>query len=198
MGHRTNALSLRVHKLTHWPSNVRHQFLTNYVKHIFQHQLVGEPGIRASTTGIWINVTLFNQNQPGLPSVNEHPRVSDPVLNLRDYKIDETQLGRWDAKMSTKAQYHYFYKNAFADVPIKSLVQAMNQPDPVTGKPKGGAATTTLAALQIYKDMPIHLKINIIKNPLMNAQVCADYVAKHMETGKPLSRIYKSLLSKLS
>ncbi|KAJ3057020.1 hypothetical protein HK097_001504 [Rhizophlyctis rosea] len=196
MGHRTNALALRVHKLIHWPSNVRHYFLTNYVKHIFQHQLVGEPGIRASTNGIWINVTLLNQS--GAQNVNEHPRVLDPVLELRDYKIDETQLGRWDAKMSQKAQYHKYYKNAFANVPIKSLVQAMNEPDPVTGKPKGGAATTTLAALQIYKDVPIHLKINIIKNPLMNAQVCADYIAKQMEAGRPLSRVYKSLLSKLS
>ncbi|KAJ3044305.1 hypothetical protein HDV00_002625 [Rhizophlyctis rosea] len=195
MGQRTHPLSLRLRMLINWPSNVRHPFLAKYIKHIFQQHLIGEPGIRASTTGIWVNVTVLDQlgNQP----VKNHPRVQEPVLNLRDYKLSDA-LGRFEKRGKTLATAsNLYYRDVFRDVPYKSLAEALAAPDPVTGKPQGGAGTGTLAALHIYKDVPVHLKVNIIKNPLLNAQVLADYIAKTMSEGRPLSRIHKQLLSKM-
>ena len=60
---RTNANALRLKTLINWPSNVRHEFLSDYIKHIFQNHLINEPGIRSSLTDVTINLTILQENE---------------------------------------------------------------------------------------------------------------------------------------
>ncbi|KAJ3293971.1 hypothetical protein HK104_004071 [Borealophlyctis nickersoniae] len=199
MGQRTNPLSLRVRGLINWRSNVRHPFLTKYIKHVFQHYIVSEPGIRASTSGIWINLTLLEQSGSSHRPARSHPLVVDPFINLRNTKVEEA-LGRHERIVKAFGHLPRFYysKDIFANErDYTSFIEALKANDPKTGKPLGGAGTGTLAALHIYRDVPIHLKVNVISNPLLDATICADYVAKNLKKGASMTRIYKNLLARM-
>ncbi|KAJ3406798.1 hypothetical protein HDV05_005825 [Chytridiales sp. JEL 0842] len=209
---RTNPISLRLRGLLNWPSNVRHPFLSNYIKHIFQQHIVAEPGIRASTTGIWINVTVFG-NVDG--KLLEHPKIKDPVLEFGRVKI-ERALGKAErriAEISGPSSKNVYLKNLFeglptTPVPKRPIGEAALQPkdpnatvetyDAVSPLLNRAKSDGTLEALQIYRNTPIHLQINIIKNPMLNADVMAQYIASQLKSGKNLTRIYKTMLQKLN
>jgi hypothetical protein len=55
-----------------------------------------------------------------------------------------------------------------------------------------------LEALQFYRDSDVHLRVNVIRNPLLSADVCAQFLAKGLSRDVPLPKLYKNLLSKLS
>ena len=167
-----------------WPSNVSHPFLQQYVSHIFQHALVGTPGIRASTSQIWINVTLFQISSQN--SIRDHPKVKNPVLDFHlNPKLNlKKSLGRLETRTRSLTSSHPFYKPIFKQIPYKDLVEA-------------GLEGGNEAALQIYKNIPIKLKINIISNPLLNAEIMAKHVAGALQKGVPLARVFKTYLKSM-
>lgn len=120
---RTNPIALRLKTLVNWSSNVRHQFLSKYIKHIFQQHLIAEPGIRASTTGIWINVTLLEQQQSVV--ADSHPYVKKPVLDLKKYGFQHL-LKNHDREEATKLYESTFgrkelrVRNLIKGAPIKA------------------------------------------------------------------------------
>jgi hypothetical protein len=182
MGRRTNPLSLRVGGLLNWPTNTPSPFLSSYIKHIFQDYFIAEPGIRSSTKGIWVNVTLFGNKE----KVQNHPKVLSPTLNFQNAQLQEA-LGRLETRVNNLTQGHYYFKNIFDSVDAKSLVEARQK------------EFGNLGALGIFNDnQPIHLKVNVISNPLLNAQILADYTAKSMKDGKSLPFIYKEVLNKMA
>jgi hypothetical protein len=82
------------------------------------------------------------------------------------------------------AHNHFYYKQIFKGVQWRSFIEA--------SKVDGQVDANT--ALQIYRDAPVHLRVNIISNPLLNANVFAKYVAKRMSEGGKLSMIFKDML----
>jgi hypothetical protein len=205
---RTPALALRLKGLVNWPSNVRHPMLSQYVKHIFQNHIVSEPGIRASTTGIWINVTVLEapMHPLGLKNsvpLDQHPKVKSPVLDFRTVKL-ENCLGHLETRIkhllsgfekevtdkdgnteTIKKDGHFYYKALAKGAPSHPLAAKNFEQDP-------------MQALQIYRNTPVHLKLNIIKNPLFDAQVLAEYVARGLTANeRALPRIFKQLLAKM-
>ncbi|KAL3896450.1 MAG: hypothetical protein SGCHY_004067 [Lobulomycetales sp.] len=79
---RANPVALRLRILRGWPGNVRHAFLSAYVKHIFQHSLVAPPAIRASTSGIWVSLTLLDADKSAMQA---HPLLRDKKPSI-DFK----------------------------------------------------------------------------------------------------------------
>ncbi|KAI8589404.1 hypothetical protein BDZ88DRAFT_396021 [Geranomyces variabilis] len=175
---RTNPLALRLRGLVNWPGNVRHQLLSNYVKHLFQHTAVSEPHVRASTVGIWINVSVLSH-----PSLKSHPTIADPVLDFRNSKPLQA-LGRVDRRVDKLAKTHFYYRDLFKGLG-KNPVEAL------------GGKDDPLTALAIYRDTPINLRVNVVSNPLLDAQVCANYIVKQLEKGKPMNKIYRDLLTNM-
>ena len=184
MGRRANPLALRLKSVMNWPSNVSHPLLQQYVRHIFQHSLVATPQIRASTSQIWINVTLFeiDSNNP----LKLHPKVKQPVLDfhLNPQLNLKKASSRMEQRMKSLTNSHPFYKPIFKRIPYKDLVEA-------------SLVSGTSEALQIYKRIPIKLKINIIKNPLLNAEIMAKHCANALQKGVPLQRIFKTYLKSM-
>ncbi|KAJ3289669.1 hypothetical protein BCR33DRAFT_716255 [Rhizoclosmatium globosum] len=201
---RTHPLSLRLRGLINWPSNVRHPVLASYVRHIFQNQLVAEPGIRASTTGLWVNVTVFGEDHSKLL---QHPKISGSSPEQRSINFSSVSivdaLGRGERRISELAgskSKKEFHKALFKDVPQTELVKERTQEKYNGTSPLLARAQKdgVLDALQVYRDVPIHLQVNIIRNPILNAEILAQYVAKQLSQNKQLPRIYKSLLGKLT
>ena len=117
MGRRSNPLSTRVGRLISWPSNVSHPFLSSYLSHIFQECIVASPGIRSSTTGVWINLTLF----PALPKAKEkadytHPKIREPVLDFQGIGLSSV-LGRFEERTRMLGQAHKFFQTQFKGGP---------------------------------------------------------------------------------
>ncbi|KAJ3018794.1 hypothetical protein HKX48_002611, partial [Thoreauomyces humboldtii] len=176
---RTNPIALRLRGLVNWPGNVRHQLLSDYVKHIFQHTITSEPHVRASTTGIWVNVSVLKSD-----SLAHHPKLTtDPTIDFRNVRPLQA-LGRVDRRVDKLASQHLYFRDIFKGK-TKNPLQAL------------GAKDDPLPALHIHRDTPIHLKVNVISNPLLDAQVCAHYIANGLKANKPMSKIYKTLLSKM-
>ncbi len=195
---RTPSIALRLRGLVNWPGNVRHPFLANYVKHIFQHYEIAEPAIRASTTGIWINVTVLQHN--GTPNAADHPKVQNQILDFHNIDL-ENALGHVENRIKLYTQGgiarqgtdrekpvdgHRYFKKISTGTPGHLLAANDMQADP-------------LAALQLYKNVPIHLRVNVINNPLLDAQCLAHFIAKH--TQKKIGnfqKVYKMLLQSLN
>lgn len=96
MGRRTNPIGIRVGSMLSWPATTHHPMLERYVSHIFQHLLVSKPCIRASTTEIWINVTLLDTQLEAA----KHPRVIKPILDLRGVDLG-VALGKLEQRTLT-------------------------------------------------------------------------------------------------
>lgn len=173
MGRRTNPLGLRVGHLINWHSDISHPFLSKYLKHIFQHYVTNTPAIRASTSGIWVNLTILKDKQ----DPNDHPRVKNPVLDFRSCDVQKA-LGYYEKRTRSLAGSHYYYKTIFKNVEYKNLMEMFKPHE----------------ALQL-PDAPVHLKINVIENPLYNADICAQQVASQLKEGVLLSKIFKSMLT---
>ncbi|KAJ3318570.1 hypothetical protein HDV06_003003 [Boothiomyces sp. JEL0866] len=182
MGRRTNPFSLRLRGLINWPSNVSHPWLQSYIRHIFQHSFVAIPQIRSSTSGIWVNVTLLQTEEHPL---NQHPKVIENVLDFRGANLQKA-AGRLETRTRKLTHKHSYFAPVFAKIKNKSLIAAASR----DGTPN--------EVLQIYRDAPIHLKINIINNPLLSADIASQHVASALKMGVPISRIFKTYLQKLS
>ncbi|KAJ3165308.1 hypothetical protein HK101_000246 [Irineochytrium annulatum] len=204
-GRRSNPLALRLPSLLSWPSNVRHPLLSQYIKHIFQPHLVAEPGIRASTTHIWCNVTLHGDAQ----KIFDHPRYKNRLLDFTHVDVGKC-LGRAELRFAECASDSCgtgYYRELFKDVEKSSITRlkydaasdAMVEHTFEGTSPTVARARTegTLGALRIYRDRPIQLIINVISNPVLSADVMAQYVAGELREGKQLARVYKGLLGKI-
>ncbi|KAJ3099784.1 hypothetical protein HDU97_002762 [Phlyctochytrium planicorne] len=196
---RSNPLSLRLRGLINWPSNVRHPVLSQYIKHIFQDFIVAEPGIRSSTTGLWVNVTLFGPRD----LLDKHPKLKNPVLDFSKSKLDKA-LGRAELRIAniSASDKNVFLNSLFKDVPKTKLTRFKGteaeefegiSPTVLRAQREG-----VLNALRIYRDTPIHMQINVINNPILNADVMAQYIAKQLALNRTLPRIYKTILKRLN
>ncbi|KAI8812330.1 hypothetical protein BJ742DRAFT_54295 [Cladochytrium replicatum] len=254
---RTHPVALRLRTLVNWPSNVRHAFISSYVKHIFQQNMVGVPGIRASTMGIWVNVTVFSagpfshpkvptlpaeaarasqfskeiEDEGGAAEVTEaassktaapsassvsvpepeghRPKLSSSPAYIEFRNVDLTQaLGRFETRVRNlslkegKVDYylgpnpeastkpHPYYYPLLSSISAPSVMSAAAfGPNPSPEK--------TLEALQIFKDVPIHLRVNVISNPILNAEVFAQFVAKQLKGGRPMMYLQRNILQKI-
>ncbi|KAJ3012762.1 UNVERIFIED_CONTAM: hypothetical protein HDU68_001037 [Siphonaria sp. JEL0065] len=199
---RSNPLALRLRGLINWPSSVRHPVLSQYVKHIFQEHLVAEPGIRASTTGLWVNVTVFSDDNSKLMA---HPKVhgKERCLTFSSVNIIDA-LGRGEkriSELSGSSSKNGFYQTLFKDVqPKPELIKERTQVKYLGTSPLLARVEKegVLEALKIYRDVPIHLQVNVIQNPVLNAEILAQYVVRQLAANKQLPRIYKSVLQKLT
>jgi hypothetical protein len=176
MGRRSNPLSLRLKGLTNWPSNVQHPFLQQYCKHLFQHSLVATPHIRASTNQIWINLTILNPD-------SSHPKLKNQTLDFRGANLLDA-VGDLEKRIRTLTHNHPYYRSMFKGIQPKSLLEA-------------GILSGVNDALQLYRDTPISLKINVISNPLLNAEIMAQDVAKQLNSNAPLSKVFKQYLKSM-
>ncbi|KAJ3396390.1 hypothetical protein HDU92_003232 [Lobulomyces angularis] len=200
---RTNPVSNRLKNLINWPGDVRHPFISKYIKHIFQHYIVGEPGIRSSTTGIWVNVTVLQLE--GMNASN-HPKVKKPVLDFSRHRFEESIFGR--NELRTKNLLHgvpkvtasgrTMYKTDDKGNPTKEVDRRMHhyygrltelKTPPANLLEALGGKEKLVEALGIYRDKPINLKVNVISNPILNANILAKYVASEMGKGISLSRV---------
>lgn len=180
---RTNPLALRVGRLISWPSNVSHPLLSEYIRHVFQGFLVSEPGIRSSLSETWVNVTVFGDPQ----RMSQHPLFKDPILRWNKSELEpEKALGKLEQRLLGLTETHPHIKNMFKDMPKKSLVHLSTSMHGISG------------ALGMFKDRPIRLKINFIQNPLLDAEILAQYVALHMSKRTSLASVYKDLLKKMA
>jgi hypothetical protein len=182
---RTNPLALRVGKLISWPSNVSHPLLSEYIRHVFQGFLVSEPGIRSSLSETWVNVTVFGDAD----RMSQHPLFIDPCLrwnNNREKHDPEKALGKLEQRLLGLAESHPHIQKMFQNIPKKSLVHLSTKMHGISG------------TLGMFKDRPIQLKINFIQNPLLDAEILAQYVALHMSKRVPLAVIYKDLIKKMA
>ncbi|KAI9104104.1 hypothetical protein DFS34DRAFT_306708 [Phlyctochytrium arcticum] len=185
---RTNPLALRLKGSLNWPGNVRHQFLSNYVRHAFQDFVVTEPHIRSSTTGIWINCVILPRQPTSSPS---HPFIQKPVLDFRNASfVKEAEekiqtLGRIQTRVDRVASAHKYFSPLFAGK-ATNFVTALD------------GLSEPLKALQIHRDVPIKLNVTVLSNPLLNADVCAAYIAENLSNGKPINKMYRQLLNSLS
>ncbi|KAI9327001.1 hypothetical protein BDR26DRAFT_924123 [Obelidium mucronatum] len=197
---RSNPLALRLRGLINWPSNVRHPLLASYVRHIFQEHLVGEPGIRASTTGLWVNVTIFAENYDRLL---EHPKLQNGALSFSSVNI-ASALGRSEQRITeitAEGSKVPFQQALFKNVqPRVELTKERTQAKYTGTSPLVARAEQdgVLEALKIYRDTPIHLQVNVIRNPILNAEILAQYVANQLAANQQLPRIYKNILQKLT
>jgi hypothetical protein len=169
---RTPAIALRLKGLVNWPSNVRHPFLIQYVKHIFQDYTISEPQIRSSTGGIWINVTMLEGAEP-------HPKAGK-FLDFSNTKPEDAP-GRLEKRIRSAFNNISYFKTMKQDFP-SSLLEARK------------ANENPMAALDIHRTTPIHLRVNVVKNPLMDAQLCANFVAKTLRKDERIMpRLFKAL-----
>jgi hypothetical protein len=184
MGRRTNPLSLRVGGLLNWPSNVFSPFLNQYLKHCFQGALMSTPGLRSSTQGLWINLTVYGP----LAKTKDHPLARNPQLSHLTQSADLSQaLGRLETRLQNLSTGHHYFKDIFSPVPSKSLVEA--------GLSEFGPLGTL--GLFLKENKKIHLRVNVVSNPLLNAEVLAQYTAHHLKEGKSLGSVYRELLQKM-
>lgn len=189
MGRRTNPLALRLQHLINWPSNIRHPFLSAYVKHIFQDYLIAEPGIRSSTNGIWINLTVFKRQTDRVP-IEQHPKFLDRKLDFDKVqrKVEEGKAdvrGLEDKKIGKLKAFHPYFNALYAGDD--------------EGKPSGHRTSTPISdpAIPYLPRGPIHLRFNVITNPLLNAQICAQYAVEQLKKGRNLQAVVKGISAKM-
>ena len=191
MGRRTNPLSLRVGRLLNWPSNVTSPFLSSYVKHIFQGLLVSEPGLRATATGeITVNVTVFGQGADG------HPRILNPALDFSSLSLPEA-LGRMETRIENMTSKHHYFKDVFASSSAGSLAQETERRFGTLGAIGIFPQQFSLASGSTQKQPIVNLKVNVIRNPFLNADIMAQYIARRLENGDSLGRVYRELLANM-
>ena len=165
-----------------WPSNVRHPMLDRYMRHVFQDTIVGNIGIRSSTQGIWVNVTLLNNEAK---AIDQHPLVKEPWIDMRNASVSQAK-GRTEQRIHNRATSHSFYKPMFADLSHKSLLEKLELD-----------STHKQHSLGIYRDCAIHLRINIIRNPMLDASILAQHVSRQLKANKSLASVFRGLQTKL-
>lgn len=84
-----------------------------------------------------------------------------------------------------QATVHSDYRKIFK-FPFKNLLQA-TQANP-------GEWGETHHALQIYRNVPIMLCVNLAANPLVSADLFSQYVGKRIQEGMSVKRIFKDCL----
>lgn len=171
---------------------------------------MAEPGIRASTSGIWVNVTLLEQRGGEAIEAKRNPLIMDPVLDMKEY----TDWGKEKAA-EEESGFDFIYgrnelrvRNLLHGARARPTEKQIGKPHVFYGRLSKNAPLNQMEALglrddfaralQIYKDTPIHLRLNVIKNPLLNADVLAQFVAQELSRGVPLPKLHKSLLMKIS
>jgi hypothetical protein len=92
---------------------------------------------------------------------------------------------RIESRQQDLLHFHEYYRKEFKGLKFKTLTEAAK---------KDGV----LAGLHIYRDTDIELKVNVINNPLLNAEIMSQVCADAMQEGVPLSRVFKTFLSSMA
>lgn len=211
---RTNSIALRLKGMINWPGTVRHPFLSSYVKHIFQHYVTNEPGIQSSISGITINVSILQEIDG--PDASSHPKVLNPVIDLSKHSYSNDILGRSEKRVQNLLHFtEHKYRNLPLGVKNSLKVRKNNghhyyarlagyqpgtenkDPPPLNMLDALDAKVDLAKALHVHhENKKIALNVNIITNPLMDAQILSRWIAKHCNAGKTLASIHKELLLK--
>ncbi|KXS19981.1 hypothetical protein M427DRAFT_142864 [Gonapodya prolifera JEL478] len=267
---RINPISLRVKHLINWPSSVIHPAITSYLGHIFQDYFTATPHIRASQSGIYVNLTVLQTSRD--PPVERHPKWDNPKLDFTVMDMRGTE-GLMERRAYQARAGHFYYrivaknkvKSAFQKAldadgrqldaagifrrpngrilideeerrtlglrraplaewarvkhtsqmaeDVSDLLAAMGQRPVVSlaGEGSGSTSTSTSTATgagegagagQGYAISPdassiIHLRFNVIRNPLLNGEILAQYVAYLVSRNVPLARIYRTLMTSM-
>jgi hypothetical protein len=184
---RCNPVGLRLKVASQWPSTLSHPLLSAYLMHLFQHHSPTPPSIRSSTSGgVWVNMTVLEDPKAPLP-LAAHPKVQDPLLDwtgggVQDREAVRTSYGKVEGRLFTMARQHHHFRDVFAGRAPAFLERE---------------EATYAQLVSLYARQPVSLRLNVIRNPLLSAQVCADVVGKSLGRGANLARVHKSLLASL-
>lgn len=215
MARKTHSLALRVKHLINWPSNIRHPFLTRYIKHVFQGFIIAEPAIRSSANGVWINLTVLardgydsaNREYSREPvSLEKHPLYVKPELDFKDANF-EAAKGKMAKLIGELQSWHRYYKTlepksdpVFTKDRKPSLLTLLT-PSYMMLNTDMAAKRLPLAhnykEMQLYFEKPIHIKYNVVRNPLINAEILAKYVAEQMGRGRSVLALKSNLIQRL-
>jgi hypothetical protein len=91
-------------------------------------------------------------------------------------------LGKTEKRMRAFTHHDIYHSKTFKGVSLRTFADTQKTPN---------------EALHIYRQVPINLRVNVITNPLLNAQILAKYVAKRILHRDQLSTVFKHLLKKM-
>jgi hypothetical protein len=130
MGRRTNPLGLRIKGMLNWTSSVRYPLLQEYIRHLFQKEIVGPVGVRSSTSGIWVNVTLLGGQG--------HPKFKETVIDWRSIENVNGMEGRVSRRCASLIRGDVYYKKVLSEqsmglqmyknVPIRMQINHIQNP----------------------------------------------------------------------
>jgi hypothetical protein len=206
MGRRINPISLRIKTTLNYPSDCRNAFINNFLKHVFQDYLISKPGIRSNLSKSWINLTIFDP----IGNLEKHALFQSKVLDFNNINIKNTKnknLIRIDNLKSN----HFYYSKVFNSIEGKSDSQVKsNSLDSSKSKSIDNSSSTSTSTsnsssklLAIYplksnsKDPTLIINFNIIKNPLLNGDILAEFIARELKIFKPIQRIFNDLLKSM-
>ncbi|RKP02655.1 hypothetical protein CXG81DRAFT_24710 [Caulochytrium protostelioides] len=180
---RTPAISLRLKYLINWPSNVRHPFLDQYLRHVFQNTLMATPGIRSTPDRIYVNLTLLKTDETA-----RHPLLCNGGAEI-DFKqaMLKGVRGRMERRVCHLARSRFGMDSNSGPLLMrhKTMIDARLE----SGNPQ--------TVLDIYRDHGITLRANMISNPLLNAEIAAQYVARNLRDRVSIATVWKNLLKQM-
>jgi hypothetical protein len=152
---------------------------------------VSEPGLRATASGeITVNVTVFGGGAPG------HPRILNPALDFSSLSLPKA-LGRMETRIENLTSQHRYFKDVFASSGgAGSLAQETERRFGTLGAIGIFPQQFSLASTS-GKQPIVNLKVNVIQNPFLNADIMAQYIARRLENGDSLGRVYRELLANM-
>jgi hypothetical protein len=109
-------------------------------------------------------------------------------------------LGKYDKTVWWLKNQHEYYKSIH-DPNTNVLSFPMEQydsPDSGENAVKSFHIFTDNMNIPTHLSGKIFLRFNVLRNPLLNGDVLAQFVAKELKDGKSLAMVYKGLLSKMN
>lgn len=140
-----------------------------------------------------MNVTVFGEGAAG------HPRIHNPKLDFSSLSLPKA-LGRMETRIENLTSQHHYFKDVFAASQSNSLVQETERRFGTLGAIGIFPQQFSLASSSgsnAQRPPVVNLKVNVIKNPFLNADIMAQYIARRLENGDSLGRVYRELLANM-
>lgn len=128
---------------------------------------------------------------------------STTVVNEKDGKGIpgiRNALGKYDKTVWWLKNQHEYYKSIY-DPNTNVLPFPMAQydsPNSGVNEVQSFHIFTENMNVPEYLNGKVFLRFNVLRNPLLNGDVLAQFVAKELKDGKSLATVYKGLLSKMN
>lgn len=118
-----------------------------------------------------------------------HPKISEPIIDFKGMDV-LSALGKFEERTRILSNHHVYFSKTFKGVKFRTLAASTASENHSNLK----SINQNLQALHIYKDCPINLRINVVSNPLMNAEILAQYVARKSQHRGKLPKIFQELV----